>query len=121
MDAAAWLVAESGARFAIGDRPLRIGSDPTCDVVTSTNGAQPFQGRARPAEARVWSQRGRCLLHGLEGAAAGVLVNGEGATWAVLEDGDSIEIGGAWVRFEAGASEEAKPTPARSSGGAPSP
>ncbi len=56
------------------------------------------------AEARVWSQRGRCLLHGLEGAEAGVLVNGEVATWAVLEDGDSIEVGGARFRFEAGAS-----------------
>ncbi len=56
------------------------------------------------AEARVWSQRGRCLLHGLEGAEAGVLVNGEGAAWAVLEDGDSIEIGAARFRFEAGAS-----------------
>ncbi len=54
------------------------------------------------AEARVWSQRGRCLLHGLA-AEAGVLVNGESATWAVLEDGDSIEIGGARFRFEAGA------------------
>ncbi len=50
------------------------------------------------------SATGRCLLHGLEGAEAGVLINGEGATWAVLEDGDSIEIGGARFRFEAGAS-----------------
>ncbi|MCH8026466.1 MAG: hypothetical protein IH866_06700 [Chloroflexi bacterium] len=40
---------------------------------------------------------------GSEGAAAAVLVNGEGATWAVLEDGDWLEIGGARFRFEAGA------------------
>ncbi len=106
--AGAWLVTDSGARYAVGERPLRIGGDPTCDIVTAANGARSGD------EARVWSHRGRHLLHGVgaddggEGGEdrAGVRVNGAAATWAVLDGGDVLEIGGVSFRFEAAEPQE---------------
>ena len=108
--ASAWLVTDSGARYAVGERPLRIGVDPTCDIVTIANGARSAD------EARVWSHRGRHLLHGVSASGGGdsgtagggedsgesvaVLVNGAAATWAVLDGGDVLEIGGLTFRFE---------------------
>ena len=78
----------SGDALPLGGRPLRIGGDPTCDVVVGAPGA----------EARVWVNDGRAVLHGL--GASAVLVNGEPAGWCVLEDGDTLQVAGETFKFE---------------------
>jgi len=80
----------SGDALPLGGRPLRIGGDPTCDVVVS--------GLAPGAEARVWVNDGRAVLHGL--GASDVLINGEPAGWCVLEDRDVLQIGAETFNFE---------------------
>ena len=89
LSAAAFIESVSGRhRFGIGGRPLRIGVDPGCDVRIPDSGAN--------VDARIWLHGDRYLLHV---AAGGVLVNGASASWAVLDDGDILEIGDATFRF----------------------
>ena len=89
LSAAAFIESVSGRhRFGIGGRPLRIGLDPGCDVRVPEGGAN--------VDARIWLHGDRYLLHV---AAGGVLVNGASASWAVLDDGDILEIGNATFRF----------------------
>lgn len=91
------LVAEAGtahpARSAIGESPLRIGGDPTCDIVVGVTGNR--KGRT---EARLWRRQGRVMFHGVAGLTS---VNGHAVEWAVLEAGDAIQVGEAVFRIEA--------------------
>ena len=90
-EAVAALIDAVGTILAIGDRPLRIGTQPSCDVVVRA---------AARFEARVWRNKNRVLLHAL-GEPGLVLVNGQSATWAVLTDGDTIAVGPASFSFGA--------------------
>jgi hypothetical protein len=95
--APARLVAGAGtahpARSAIGESPLRIGGDPTCDIVVGVTGNR--RGRT---EARLWRRQGRVMFHGVAGHTS---VNGHAVGWAVLEAGDTVEVGEAVFRVEA--------------------
>ena len=86
---AAFIESVSGEhRFGIGSEPLRIGVDPGCDVRLPDGGVK--------VDVRIWLHGERYMLH----VAAGVvLVNGASASWAVLDDGDILEIGHAKFRF----------------------
>ncbi len=75
-------------RFGIGGEPLRIGVDPSCDV-------RVLDGTAN-LDARIWPHGDRYMLHVVAGS---VLVNGAFIRWAVLVDGDILEIGNATFRF----------------------
>ncbi len=88
-DAVAFIESVSGEhRFGVGSEPLRIGVDPGCDVRVPGGDAN--------VDVRIWPHGDRYLLHV---AAGGVLVNGASASWAVLDDGDILEIGNATFRF----------------------
>jgi hypothetical protein len=77
---------------AIGESPLRIGGDPTCDIVVAVTEAR--KGRT---EARLWRRRGRVVFHGVAGHT---LVNGHAVGWAVLDTGDTIQVADAVFRLE---------------------
>lgn len=88
------LVAEDGEAWAVGERALSIGTDPTCDIVTRL--VPPDSPRVT---ARVWRQDERVMLHVLEEDPP-VLVNSIPTIWALLEDGDTLQIDGMTLRFE---------------------
>jgi len=92
--APARLVVEAGtadpAGAAIGECPLRIGSDPACDIVVGH--------RRDRTEARLWQREGRVLFHGVAGDTK---VNGRAVGWAVLDPGDTVQVGDATFRYEA--------------------
>ena len=90
------LVAETGTarppRAAIGESALRIGGDPTCDIVVAVR--ETRRGRT---EARLWRRRGRVLFHGVAGH---ILVNGHAVGWAVLDGGDTVQVADTVFRLE---------------------
>ena len=87
------LVVEAGtahpAGAAIGESPLRIGSDPTCDVVVGH--------RKDRTEARLWRREARVLFHGVAGDTK---VNGRAVAWAVLDPGDTLQVADVTFRYE---------------------
>ena len=96
--ASAHLVAESGlakgVRAAIGPDPVSIGTDPTCDLILTEAIAD-----GKYVAARIWRQEDRFMFHGI-GSTPTVLVNGQALVWALLEDGDKLEIGDDVFRFQ---------------------
>ena len=92
---AARLVAENGMIWAIGVEALSIGSDPTCDITVGAGSPD-----AEHVTARVWARGERVVLHALA-AETPVLVNGQRVTWALLEDGDTLQVCDIMLRFDA--------------------
>ncbi len=88
------LVAENGMSWAIGEEALSIGSDPTCDITAGDGTAD-----AEHVTARIWARGKQVVLHALAPEPS-VLVNGQRVTWAILEDGDAVQVCGMMLRFE---------------------
>ena len=91
---AARLVAENGMSWEIGEEALRIGSDPTCDITAGDGTAD-----AEHVTARIWARGKQVVLHALAPEPS-VLVNGQRVTWAILEDGDAVQVCGMMLRFK---------------------
>ena len=96
--AIAHLVAEAGPTQEVGatirSGSFTIGTDPACDFVI------PGVTTAESAVlGRIWAQENRFLLH-VMAATPGILVNGQPVAWAVLEDGDRLQIGESVLRFQ---------------------
>ena len=92
---AARLVAENGMSWAIGAEALSVGSDPTCDITVGAGSPD-----AEHVAARVWARGDRVVLHALAPEPP-VLVNGQRVTWALLEDGDTLQVCDIMLRFDA--------------------
>lgn len=92
-------------RAPIGSEPLTIGRDSAGDIEL----AESRSGRSAGVVARIWAGDGGIMLHSL-GDEPAVLLNGRRMTWALLEDGDRLEIGSDVLRFES-------PRPAKEPGG----
>lgn len=96
--ALAYLIAESGSArgvsTVIGQESFRIGTDPTCDLVIT-----PIGKKRNKTEACIWLQKDRFMFHRI-GTTPAVLVNDQPVVWAVLEDGDRLQIGDEVLRFE---------------------
>jgi hypothetical protein len=96
--ALAHLIAESGeAReigAAIGAGSFTIGTDPTCDFVVAAPSTEETG-----VLARIWAQGDRFMLHVMASSPT-ILVSGQPVSWAVLEDGDKLEIGDDVLRFQ---------------------
>lgn len=76
---------------SLGRAPFTVGSSSGCDLVL------PGEGIA-PHHLRLWYREGHFMLHDLTRRGE-VTVNGHTVLWAVLEDGDTIELGPYVLRF----------------------
>jgi VWFA-related protein len=94
-DAHAWLensTTESSERFPLGEDPVTVGFTGDCTICLPDGAGQAG------ARVRVWRREGVYMLHNLSRLGK-VMVGGKAATWAVLEDGDEIVIGGSKLTF----------------------
>lgn len=85
----------AAVRTPIGSEPLTIGRDSAGDIEL----AESRSGRYAGVIARIWARDGGIMLHSL-GDEPAVILNGRRMTWALLEDGDRLEIGSDVLRFE---------------------
>ncbi len=82
-------------RVALGDKPITIGSDDTCDVILEADG-----GLVAAAHAQIWFTGDNFVIRSLNPRYA-TRIGGSKVNWAMLDDGDEIEIGRCRIRFEA--------------------
>jgi hypothetical protein len=82
-------------RYPLSAAPATIGFRPDCTILLGQGGPM---GEER---VRVWRREGKFMLHRLSRRGR-VAVGGRPVTWAVLEDGDEIEIGPCRLRFRLG-------------------
>ena len=80
------------ANYALREAPATIGSGSDCSIRLRH---EQVRGQER---VRVWRRDGKFMLHKLSRRGR-VAVDGRVVTWAVLEDGDEIEIGPYRLRF----------------------
>ena len=78
----------------LGDKPITLGSDRTCEVVLEAEA-----GLVAAAHAQIWFAGDRFLIRSLSPRHA-TRIGGNEVNWAVLDDGDEIEIGRCRIRFE---------------------
>ncbi len=93
--ARAWLRLPGGEKAPLGTAPVTIGFTADCTVQLPNGSRGPGLERAR-----IWWRDGSFMLHNLS-RAGNLQIGGKPVTWAVLEDGDEIEIGKTRVVFEA--------------------
>jgi hypothetical protein len=88
------LVLPDGRRVALGDRPVRIGRLPECELVLADPNVSRRHAEVRPADG------GRFAVSDL-GSTNGTKVNGAlVGPPQLLRDGDEIRLGGTAIRFE---------------------
>ena len=80
----------------MSERPTTVGFTADCAVRLPSNGVSGLAGHTE--RARVWRRDGRYMLHNLS-RLGGITIAGRPVTWAVLEDGDEILIGGMKLVF----------------------
>lgn len=94
---AARLIVETGAQTGVvlelEGEPVTLGAGEECALRLPSDG-----GQVAPEHARIWQRQGRFIIRQLGGQPC-ILVDGRAIPWAVLEDGDRIEIGAHVVRF----------------------
>ncbi len=81
-----------GQTFNIGDKPLIIGRDETCELSLQDKGASR-------QHAEIFKIGDMCFLRDLE-SKNGTFVNDNRVTEEMLRDGDRIQIGGTIIVFE---------------------
>jgi VWFA-related protein len=91
----AWLETPD-RQVPLGDTPVTIGFTSDC-LVMLANGTG-----SRTERVRIWLRDGSYMLHNLSRTGT-VTIAGRSVTWAVLEDGDEIRIGGQTLVFRAAA------------------
>ena len=91
----AWLETPD-RQVPLGDAPITIGFTSDC-LVMLANGTG-----SRTERVRIWLRDGSYMLHNLSRTGT-VTIAGRPVTWAVLEDGDEIRIGGQTLVFRAAA------------------
>jgi hypothetical protein len=84
----------AGSTFVLTDRPISLGADPECDVIL-----EGPAGEIAPVQARIWYREGRYMIHKVADSVK-IVVGGRPLTWAILEDGDELRIGGHQLTFE---------------------
>jgi hypothetical protein len=78
--------------YPLGESPTTLGFTSDCTVMLPDGATTGWE------RVRIWRREGRFMLHNLSRMGA-VQVAGKPATWAVLEDGDEVEIGSARLVF----------------------
>ena len=78
----------------LGDKPITLGSDRTCEVVLEAEA-----GLVAAAHAQIWFAGDHFVIRSLSPRHA-TRIGGNEVNWAILDDGDEIEIGRCRIRFE---------------------
>jgi curved DNA-binding protein CbpA len=86
---------QAGTVLDLGHEPVTIGADNGCSLCIADEG-----GRVSAEHALVWRRQERFMICQLAAGQPGILIGGRAILWAVLEDGDRIEIGDHVVHFE---------------------
>jgi hypothetical protein len=76
----------------LGDSPVTVGFTSDCTVQL------PDDLGGGSERVRIWRREGRFMLHTLS-RIGNVQVSGKAATWAILEDGDVVQMGRVHMRF----------------------
>lgn len=95
IEADAWIEVvspENLGPFPLGEEPVTVGFTGDCTICLPDSGGQVG------ARLRVWRREGRYMLHNLSRLGAAT-VGGKPVTWAVLEDGDEIQVGSCKLVF----------------------
>ena len=94
---------DSGAWLETPDRQVPLGEDPVTIGFTSDCMVMLMNGAgSRTERVRIWLRDGSYMLHNLSRTGS-VSIAGRPVTWAVLEDGDEIRMGGSTLVFRAAA------------------
>jgi hypothetical protein len=81
------VTADDGSeQYPLGDWPVTVGFSSDCSL------RLPERANADSERVRIWRREGRYMLHNLSRMGT-VLVAGKPASWAILEDGDEVQIG----------------------------
>jgi curved DNA-binding protein CbpA len=78
----------------VGDKPITLGSDPCSEVFLEAD-----DGLVAAAHAQIWFAGGHFAIRSLSPRHV-TRVGGNNVNWAMLDDGDEIEIGRCRIRFE---------------------
>jgi curved DNA-binding protein CbpA len=84
-----------GTVLELRQQPVTLGADDGCTLPLADS-----DGRVSKEHALIWRRQGRFMICQLAARQPGILIAGRAIPWAVLEDGDRIEIGDHVVRFE---------------------
>ena len=90
------VVESSGKRYgvALEEKAVTLGSGRDCEVPLD-----PEQGTVADAHTQIWCTGGRYIVRSLSSRCP-TIVNGSTVNWALLDDGDEIEIGRHHIRFQ---------------------
>ncbi len=88
--------------FPLGDSPVTVGFTADCAVQLPDGSTTGWE------RVRIWRREGRFMLHNLSRMGI-VQVSGRATTWAVLEDGDQLQIGTARLIFHERSSQKLTP------------
>jgi curved DNA-binding protein CbpA/pSer/pThr/pTyr-binding forkhead associated (FHA) protein len=86
---------QAGTLVELRQQPVTLGADDGCTLPLTDK-----DGRVSKEHALIWRRQGRFMICQLAAGQPGILIGGRAIPWAVLEDGDRIEIGDHVVRFE---------------------
>jgi hypothetical protein len=92
-ESSAYLEVEGRADiFPLGDSPVTVGFTSDCSIHL------PEEMGGGSERVRIWRREGSFMLHTLSRIGI-VQVQGKPATWAILEDGDVVQVGRVRMRF----------------------
>jgi curved DNA-binding protein CbpA len=86
---------QAGTIFELRDEPIMLGADEACSLRLADD-----DGRVSAGHALIWRRQGKFMICQASAEQPCILIGGRAVPWAVLEDGDRIEIGEHVIRFQ---------------------
>jgi curved DNA-binding protein CbpA len=86
---------QAGTIFELRDEPIMLGADEACSLRLADD-----DGRVSAGHALIWRRQGKFMICQASAGQPCILIGGRAVPWAVLEDGDRIEIGEHVIRFQ---------------------
>ena len=86
---------QAGEVLELREGPVTVGADDCCELRLTD-----ARGRVAGEHARIWCRQGRFVIGQLAGGYPHLVIEGRPIPWALLEDGDRIEIGEHALRFQ---------------------
>jgi len=86
---------QAGTMFELRDEPIMLGADEGCSLRLADD-----DGRVSAEHALIWRRQGKFMICQASAEQPCILIGGRAIPWAVLEDGDRIDIGAHVIRFQ---------------------